>query len=39
MIAVIQRCTNASVKIENKIVGEINNGLLVLLGVCKEDEE
>ena len=39
MIAVIQRCTSANVKIENKIVAEINNGLLVLLGVCKGDEE
>ena len=39
MIAVIQRCTSANVKIENKIVAEINNGLLLLLGVCKEDEE
>lgn len=43
MKAVIQRVTNASVTVENEIVGEINNGFLVLLGVkigdTKEEAE
>jgi len=37
MKAVIQRVSKAKVKVENKIVGEIKNGLLVLLGVTHED--
>ncbi|RKS85936.1 D-tyrosyl-tRNA(Tyr) deacylase [Orbus hercynius] len=39
MIALIQRVTNASVKVENKIVGQIEQGLLVLLGVEQHDDE
>jgi D-aminoacyl-tRNA deacylase len=35
--AVIQRVTRANVKVDNQIVGEIENGLVVLLGVSKED--
>lgn len=34
---VIQRVTNASCTIDNKIVGEINNGLCVFIGVSNED--
>ena len=37
MRAVIQRVTRASVTVDKKIVGEIAQGLLVLLGVEKED--
>lgn len=37
MRAVIQRVTRANVKVDNQIVGEIENGLVVLLGVSKED--
>ncbi len=33
MRAVIQRVSQASVKIEGKIKGEINHGLLILLGI------
>lgn len=39
MIAVIQRCKCASVEIEEKIHNEIGNGLLVLLGIKKGDDE
>ncbi len=39
MIALIQRVSSASVTVEGKKVGEINTGLLVLLGVEKEDDE
>jgi len=34
---VIQRVKNASVEVEGKIVGEINKGFLVLIGVTHED--
>lgn len=39
MKAVIQRVTSASVQVEGKIVGQIESGLLVLLGVAKGDGE
>jgi D-tyrosyl-tRNA(Tyr) deacylase len=39
MKAVIQRVTRASVRIEGEIVGQIQSGLLVLLGVAKGDGE
>ncbi len=35
--AVIQRVTNASVVVDNKEIGAIENGFLVLLGVCEGD--
>jgi len=39
MKAVIQRVMSASVRVENKTVGKIEHGLLVLLGVAKGDGE
>jgi D-aminoacyl-tRNA deacylase len=39
MKAVIQRVTRASVHVEGKTIGQIQSGLLVLLGVAKGDEE
>lgn len=38
MRAVIQRVTKASVTVDQKVVGEIAQGLLVLLGVEQEDD-
>ena|SRR4026208_228250 len=37
MRAVVQRVTRARVTIEEQIVGEIENGLVVLLGVARDD--
>ena len=39
MIALIQRVKQASVTVDNQIIGQINHGLLVLLGVEQEDNE
>lgn len=39
MRAVIQRVSKASVEVEGKIVGAIENGFMVLLGVTNEDRE
>ena len=39
MRAVVQRVSRANVVVEEKVVGEIGNGLLVLLGVGVEDTE
>ena len=39
MRAVIQRVTTACVEVDGKVVGEISEGLLVLLGVGNEDIE
>lgn len=39
MKAVIQRVTSATVEVEGKIVGQIQSGLVVLLGVAKGDGE
>ena len=38
MKAVIQRVGNASVSIDNKVVSQINQGLLVLLGITSTDD-
>lgn len=37
MRAVVQRVKKSSVKVEDKIVGSIQNGLNVLIGICKDD--
>ena len=37
MRAVVQRVTRASVTVDGEIVGEIGNGLVVLLGVTHDD--
>jgi len=39
MRAVIQRVTEASCRVDNKISGQINSGLLVLLGIEDADEQ
>ena len=39
MIAVIQRCTHARVMIDNRTRGEIQNGLVILLGVKQNDTD
>ncbi len=39
MRAVIQRVKEASVEVDGKVVGKIGNGILVLLGVGKDDTE
>jgi D-tyrosyl-tRNA(Tyr) deacylase len=39
MIALIQRVSDAHVKVAGETVGQIDNGLLVLLGVEKGDDE
>ncbi|WP_196138690.1 D-aminoacyl-tRNA deacylase [Aliikangiella sp. G2MR2-5] len=39
MIALIQRVTNANVVVENKVIGEIEQGILALIGVEKNDQK
>ena len=39
MRAVVQRVTRAKVTVENAIAGEIKQGLVVLLGVSRDDTE
>lgn len=39
MKAVVQRCKKAWVDVENKTVGQIENGLTVFLGVAQGDDE
>ncbi len=39
MKTVVTRVTSASVKIENKLISEIKNGLLVLVGFTENDTE
>lgn len=36
---VIQRVTEASCKVDNKIIGEIENGFCVLIGISNEDNK
>ncbi|MBT8359290.1 MAG: D-tyrosyl-tRNA(Tyr) deacylase [Desulfobacterales bacterium] len=37
MLAVIQRVKKSTVTVDNKIIGKIDSGLLVLLGIGRED--
>jgi D-tyrosyl-tRNA(Tyr) deacylase len=37
MIAVIQRVSKASVKVDDRLVGEINQGFMILLGIGLDD--
>ncbi len=39
MIAVVQRVSSAGVEVEQKTIGRIDKGYLVLLGVCRDDDE
>lgn len=39
MIALVQRVTKAKVEVEGSVVGEIKQGLMVLLGVEKHDNQ
>ncbi|MGY0616826.1 D-aminoacyl-tRNA deacylase [Vibrio sp. FJH11] len=39
MIALIQRVSEAAVRVDGEVVGEIDQGLLVLLGVERDDDE
>ena len=39
MRAIVQRVTKASVSVDDKIVGSIGQGLLVLLAIGKDDDE
>lgn len=39
MLGLIQRVKNASVSVENEVVGEIQQGILLLLGIQKTDTE
>lgn len=38
MIALLQRVTEARVTVDGKVIGEIGRGLLVLVGVHRDDE-
>jgi D-aminoacyl-tRNA deacylase len=39
MRAVVQRVTRSSVSVDNQVVGRIDEGLLVLLGIARSDTE
>ena len=39
MIAVLQRASEGKVTVEDRITGEIDSGLVILLGVAQEDTE
>ena len=37
MRTVVQRVTRASVTVDNEVIGEIGNGLVVLVGIARDD--
>lgn len=37
MRAVVQRVTRAKVTVDDKLIGEIGKGLVVLLGIARDD--
>ncbi|MBD7967421.1 D-aminoacyl-tRNA deacylase [Paenibacillus gallinarum] len=39
MKVIIQRCSSAKVTVDNDIIGQIGQGLMLLVGVTHEDEE
>ena len=39
MRAVVQRAKNVSVSVENEVVGRIERGMLILLGVGHDDND
>lgn len=39
MKVLVQRCDEASVKVDNKIVGKINKGIMILVGFTETDNE
>ena len=39
MIALLQRVTDAAVRVDGETIGEIGTGLMVLVGVQRDDEE
>ena len=39
MLAVVQRVSRANVRVKENIVGEIDGGLVILLGIEKGDDE
>lgn len=39
MRAVVQRVTQACVTVDNEVVGEIGNGMLILLGIGEDDTD
>lgn len=39
MKIVVQRVSNANVEVEGKIVGEIAEGLMLLIGICDNDSD
>lgn len=39
MRVIVQRSKNSSVKVDNKIVGSINSGMVILVGFTEGDTE
>lgn len=39
MRLLIQRCKQAKVEVSAQVVGQIQKGLVILVGICEEDEE